>query len=166
MDWCCQSCGETHSDPPLCFACAPPWHGIVPEDESAKRVTLSDDLCIIGEKHFFVRGHIALPIHGYGEPLCFSAWVSLSKESMQHMSARWEDPARASDAPYFGWLCSEIPCYPSTMHLRTSVQSETPGQVPSITLEPTDHPLSRDQANGITVDRWHCIAHQLLHEAR
>ncbi|XAM00705.1 DUF2199 domain-containing protein [Phycisphaeraceae bacterium D3-23] len=163
MNWCCKSCGETHRDPPLCFACAPPWLGMVPEDEFDQRVILTDDVCIVDNQHFFLRGHIALPILEFGDPLCFSAWVSLSQASMERVTARWDDADRASDSPYFGWLCSEVPCYPSTMHLKTSVQSELPGRVSRITLEPTDHPFSRDQADGITIDRWHAIAHQLLH---
>jgi hypothetical protein len=40
---------------------------------------------------------------------------------------RWESPDRSSDPPYFGWLCSPILVYPSTIHLKLSVQSRAPG---------------------------------------
>jgi hypothetical protein len=79
------------------------------------------------------------------------------------MGDRWESPDRAFDPPYFGWLSSPIAVYPSTIHLKLSVQSRPPGLTPLFTVEPTKHPLAIDQHSGISIDRWHQIAHQLLH---
>ena len=75
---------------------------------------------------------------------------------------RWESPDRSSDPPYFGWLCSPILVYPSTIHLKLSVQSRAPGLTPLFTVEPTDHPLAVDQHNGISIERSHEFAHRLL----
>jgi len=79
------------------------------------------------------------------------------------MCERWLSPDRATDPPYFGWLCSPIAVYPSTIHLKLSVQSRAPGIVPAFTVDSDDHPLATDQREGISVERWHQIAHQLLH---
>ena len=79
------------------------------------------------------------------------------------MNQKWESPDRASDPPYFGWLCSPIHVYASTIHLKLSVQSRAQGFVPLFTLEPTDHPFAVDQRNGITITRWDGLAHRLLH---
>jgi endogenous inhibitor of DNA gyrase (YacG/DUF329 family) len=73
------------------------------------------------------------------------------------------------DAPwralvYFGWLCSPIPAYPSTSHLKLSVQSPAPGRTPLFTVEATEHPLAIDQCRGISIERWNDLAHRLLHE--
>jgi hypothetical protein len=80
------------------------------------------------------------------------------------MSARWNNPDRASDNPYFGWLCSPIDVYPSTIHLKLSVQSRAPGVTPLFAVEPTEHPLAHDQHHGITIARWREIVHTLFHE--
>jgi hypothetical protein len=150
----------------LCFGIEAPWRALVPESEFAQRVELTRDQCVVDEEVFFVRGHIEIPIYDYSEPLAFSVWSSLSEESFRHMGARWSSPGRASDPPYFGWLCSPISVYPNTLHLKLSVKSRPPGLTPLFTVELSDHPLALDQHSGITIEQWHEFAHRLLHSAR
>lgn len=91
-------------------------------------------------------------------------WCSLSDDSFRHVNERWNAPHGAGDG-YFGWLCSPIAGYPSTIHLKTHVRSRAVGQVPLIELHECDHPLYVDQRNGITVERVREFAHILLHAA-
>jgi hypothetical protein len=135
----------------------------VPENEFSQRVELTPDQCVVDGRIFFVRGHIAIPIHDYPDQLAFSVWSSLNEHSFRHMCQRWEAVDRAFDPPYFGWLCSPIAAYLSTIHLKLSVQSRSTGLAPLFTVEPTSHLLALDQQNGISIERWHEIAHQLLH---
>jgi len=163
MNWICHTCGVEHTDIPLCFGIEAPWRALVPANEFAQRVDLTTDQCVVDEQHFFIRGHIEIPIHDYPEPLAFSVWSSLSERSFLHLCERWDASDRGSDPPYFGWLSSPVAFYPSTIHLKLSVQSRTPGLTPLFTVEPTEHPLALDQHNGIRIERWHQIAHHLLH---
>jgi hypothetical protein len=165
MKWQCQLCGMEHTDVPLCFGTEAPWRSYVPEEEFEERVELTADQCVIDEKNFFVRGHIDIPIHDYPEPLLFSVWVSLSETSFLHMTDHWDWPDRDLDPPYFGWLLSSLDVYPNTVHLKVSVQSRTPGLVPLMTVEPTNHPLALDQHQGISIMRWHTLVHQVLHDS-
>jgi len=162
MSGVCQTCGLQHEDLPLCFGIAAPWRALVPENEFNERVELTADQCVVDMQTFFVRGHILIPIHEYPEALAFSVWSSLSEKSFCHMTDRWEAEDRGADPPYFGWLCSPISVYPSTLHMKVSVQSRSPGLVPLFTVEESDHPLSIDQRQGISVARWHQMALQLL----
>ncbi|MCU1566637.1 MAG: hypothetical protein JWQ56_1574 [Pseudarthrobacter sp.] len=41
--------------------------------------------------------------------LPFMIWVSLSQDSIHKIADHWDDPARASMPPVFGWLCNELP---------------------------------------------------------
>jgi hypothetical protein len=161
--WKCLICGAEHNDVPLCFGIEAPWRAFVPDSEFGKRVELTPDQCVVDAKSFFVRGHIEIPIHGFSETLAFSVWSSLSKQSFVHMTQRWESPDRASDPPYFGWLSTPIAAYQNTIHLKLSVQSRARGMVPLFTVEPTEHQLSFDQHHGISIERWHELAHRLLH---
>lgn len=163
MSWKCDTCGVEHNDIPLCFGIEAPWKALVPESEFKQRVDLTPDQCVVDEKFFFIRGHIEIPIHDYPESLAFSVWSSLSETSFLHMCERWEASDRASDPPYFGWLCSPVATYPNSIHLKLSVQSRAPGLTPLFITEKTDHPLSIDQHNGITIAKWHELAHRLLH---
>lgn len=163
MTWQCTLCGIDHDELPECFGIEAPWRALVPENEFESRVDLTPDQCVVDETHYFIRGHIEIPIHGHHAPLSFSVWSSLSERSFLHMCDRWDEADRGSDPPYFGWLCSPISVYPSTIHLKLSVQSRPPGRTPLFTVEPTEHPLAMDQQQGISIARWHDIAHQLLH---
>ena len=160
MKWNCSICGKEHGDLPTCFGMEAPWRDLVPEAEFQTRVELNVDQCIVDGKHFFVRGHIEIPIHGHAEPLAFSVWSSLSEKSFAYMCRRYDDADRGSDPPYFGWLANRIAVYPSDRHLALSVQSRPPGLTPLFTMEPTDHPLSLDQRRGISIARWHELARQ------
>jgi len=163
MQWTCSICRAEHEGVPLCIGFEPPWRALVSEKEFGKRVELTEDQCMVDKKTFFVRGHIEISIHDYPESLALSVWSSLSEESFINMSERRESPDRASDPPYFGWLCTSMPACPSTLHLKFSVQSRPPGLTRLFTIELSDHPLAIDQHNGISVERWHQLAHQLLH---
>ena len=163
MRWECSICGAEHEDLPLCYGVEAPWRALVPEAEFNCRVELTKDQCVVDKKDFFIRGHIEIPIQGCSEFVAFSVWSSLSEKSFLHMCDRWEAPDRASDPPYFGWLCTPIPVYPSTLLLKLSVQSRPPGLTPLFTTELTDHPLALDQHNGINMERWNQLAHSLLH---
>lgn len=163
MSWKCPICKIEHDNVPLCFGAEAPWRMLVPEEEFEQRVELSADQCVVDNQHFFIRGHIEIPIHDYPEPLTFSVWSSLSEASFEHMCDRWEDADRSEDVPYFGWLSSTVNGYPDTINLKLSVQSRAPGLVPLFTLEPTEHPLAVNQKNGISIQWWLELAHQILH---
>jgi hypothetical protein len=164
MRWKCQDCGAEHSEAPLCFGIDAPWRALVSDTEFESRVELSSDQCVVDQCYFFIRGHIQIPIHGCSESLEFSVWSSLSERSFVHMCERWDAPDRANDPPYFGWLSSPIAVYSDTIHLKLSVQSRDLGLTPLFTVEPTDHPLAIDQRSGISIGRWHKIAHELMHD--
>jgi hypothetical protein len=78
------------------------------------------------------------------------------------MREHWEAEGREFNEPYFGWLMTNLPCYPETLHLKTSVQSQSVGIVPLITIESIEHPLSLEQKSGITIERVHEIIHQVM----
>jgi hypothetical protein len=124
-------------------------------------VELNNDLCVVDQSVFFMRGHIELPIVGC-DTFVFSVWCSLSEASFSHAMDRWKDPSREGDG-YFGWLCSSIPVYPSTLQLKLNVRSRAVGQVPLFEVQQCDHPLYLDQRDGISLDRARQIAHALLH---
>ena len=135
----------------------------VTDEQFAERVALNSDTCMVDEKLFFIRGHITIPVVDHAEPFIWSVWCSLSTESIRRMIQRWECCDRSDDPPYFGWLMSEVPVYPETRHLKTSIQSRDVGLVPEITVEPSDHPLAVDQQHGITFLKAKEYIHRLLH---
>ena len=157
----CNVCGCDLGNVPMCFGSQSPASFMVKPEDYEKRVLENDDQCIIDDEHFFIRGHIEIPIIETNEVFIWSVWVSLSEKSFEHVCENWESEGREECTPYFGWLSTSLPCYPETLHLKTSIQSQPIGFVPLITVELTENPLSKEQAKGITMDRVHQIIHQI-----
>jgi hypothetical protein len=61
----------------------------------------------------------------------------------------------------FGWLSTDLPCYPDTVNLKTMVHPRPDEIRPIIELEPTDHSLAVESRDGVTIERVREIAIQL-----
>lgn len=158
----CATCGAFHTELPLCYgAPAPSYWDLLSEEERAERGELTADLCVIDQADFFVRGHLELPIQGSTERFIYAVWVSLSAANFARTRALWNDEERVQEPPYFGWFSTSLPGYPETLNVKTLVHTRAVGLVPSIELEPTDHPLAVEQRTGITWERIREIAELL-----
>lgn len=159
----CSRCGQLH-DLPMSIAFEAPvyWYGI-PEAERPRRAVLDGELCVIDNHHYFIKGRLCIPVHESPDQFAWVVWVSLSETSFQHALAAWEQPGRENEPPYFGWLSSEVPGYPSTRNLKTHVHTRPLGERPTIELEPTDHPLAVEQRTGVSLTRVHEMIAAALH---
>jgi len=146
----------------MCFGSPSPALKLVPKEEYKDRVVENADMCIVDGEHFFVRGHIELPVKDSNDVFAWSVWVSLSDNSFDHMCDNWEKTGRENSESYFGWLSTSLPYEQDTLQIKTGVQSQPLGCVPQITVEQTEHPLSIEQHQGITMERVHEIVHEVL----
>lgn len=162
--WTCSCCGRQFSDLPTCwgFGAGPDIYEEMSEAERDERVVLTPDVCVIDDRHRFVRGHIEIPIIGSDDPFVWNVWVSLSEQSFEAVERSWEDQDRVALGPFFGWLCSHLPYPWRPERLKTSVRLRPPGEVPLIEVAPSDHPLAVEQRDGMTIDRVVEIAEMLL----
>src|SRR5689334_20923056 len=97
--WTCSCCGTTFDTLPMDYAARAPDNWLaLPEAERDKRARLSDDLCAIDGKEYYVRGCIEIPVADSAELFVWGAWVSVSKESFFHILEKWDDPV-AEDEP-------------------------------------------------------------------
>src|SRR5688500_5774568 len=137
----CRRYGEYHDELPMSYgADAPePYYDVAPEDR-ARRCDATEDQCVIDEEHFFVRGSTEVPVEDGPGPFVWGVWVSLSRRNFLRASELWRAEGRETEPPYFGWLCTRIPCYPDTLFLKTNVHTRAVGLRPLIKLEPTEHP--------------------------
>jgi hypothetical protein len=135
----------------------------IPEAERETRAVLSSDLGLIDEQHGFIAGNLEIPVIGSGHAFSWDVWVSLSPANFKRAYQLWEQVARESEPPYFGWLSTSLPSYPETLRFKTMVHTREVGRRPRIELQPTDHPLAVEQRHGITWERVQEIAEQVLH---
>lgn len=158
----CLSCNEWHEGMPSLSFPAPALYDELAEDERDARAYLGTDDCVVDETYFFVRGCLEIPVHGEAEPLTFSAWASLSAESYKAFAECFHTAERSHIGPFFGWFSNSLPFYPETLNLKTSVQLRDDGIRPLILLEHTDHPLSIEQQNGISMERAAELLNRLI----
>ena len=100
----CATCGMLHDHLPMEFgADAPSIYNTIPEDERDARCDLNEDLCMIDDEFFFIRGCLELPVIDNDEPFIWGVWASLSKESVKRCYEIWDQEGRESEPPFFGW---------------------------------------------------------------
>lgn len=166
MRFTCSSCGKEHELDEISFGADRPlqWDSLTLNEK--RNSTLGDEQCIINNsqgRSYYVRACLDIPIQNTGKIFSWGVWTSLSDKSFLDISEHWDNPDRIHLRPYFGWLCTRIPHYPDTMFLKTMVHNRPLGQRPTVLLEPTDHPLSLHQRNGIPADELQQIITTLLH---
>lgn len=162
----CAGCGAEHDLADLSLGADAPaqWRRLT--DDERARSELGGETCVIraeGETSRYVRAVLPIPITATSEEFTWGVWVSLSEKSFAELEAHWHDPRRVELGPYFGWLCTQVPGYPDTMFLKTSVGQRPVGSRPLVTLEPTDHPLAAHQREGIPRDELRRIVVDELH---
>ena len=165
MTWACSVCGEVHEGLPrdLAFDAPVYWDGGRGPDDR-----IDSDLCRWtdddGNPAFFIRGLITLRVVDDDEDdFRFGLWSSLSEKSFERVLQLWDDPARVAEPAYFGWLSNSIPGYPETLSLPLDVYTRSLEYRPEFVLHEGEHPLVRDQREGITLARVRELAELTLH---
>jgi hypothetical protein len=153
----CTTCGAIHDGlPDVGFRWPDPYFA-VPESERSHRIKATIDVCAIDDDEFFIRGVLLLPIKESSDHLGLGVWVSQKRENFQTYLDNFDTP---DIGPFFGWLSNEISFYErESFALKTMAHFQGNNQRPLIELQPSDHPLYLDYANGITLDRAWSIVH-------
>jgi hypothetical protein len=156
MPFTCPICGGNHDELPHIGSAAPyHWADELARDPAS---LLTDDLCIIEGRDYFVHGVIEIPVHDYEFEFGWGVWVSHKRENFETYRKHFDIP---DIGPFFGRLCTKIDYFSiSTLQLKTMAHYRGNGLRPQIVLEETDHPLSRHQRDGISLDAaWKIVHH-------
>lgn len=156
----CSCCGEIHEGLPDIAYDAPLY---AQSRKGSEGCRLTSDFCVLDGVDFFVRGLLLLPLQGRPESFGWGVWSSLSEASFQRCQEVWalDDPGDAG--PFFGWFSNRLPFYPDTLSLKVTVTLQKGGKRPLFELEPTEHPLSLDQREGISLERAIAFAEAVVH---
>ena len=96
----CNSCGEYHDELPLSYSIPAPVYWS-PEMANEPNSELGQDICVIRNEHFFLRGNVEIPIVDSENVFAYSIWVSLSQDSFNRVTENWNKQTRNKDEPYF-----------------------------------------------------------------
>jgi hypothetical protein len=152
----CTCCRKTHNGiPALTFNHPFYWDEKKSTINSGENI-LTSDLCVIDKKEFFIRVILEIPINDTDQTFSWGVWVSLSKENFFRYKKVFGTKKELKEKRYFGWFSNQIPGYPDTLKIKTSVHLQGGKLRPKIVLDHSDpHPLCQEQHNGITMERMH-----------
>lgn len=153
MKYTCSNCGEEHEDFPALGFKSPYHYDILTEEDKQTIGELTADTCIIkhGEQiDRFIRGVLVQPIKDACQDLDYGLWVSLSEKSYQDYIDNFDSAEH--ETIYFGWLCSTIPEYESTLSIKTTVHTRGK-QRPLIVIQEDN-----DQSNPFIIDYFEGIS--------
>lgn len=163
MGYYCDECGKYHRDIPMNYgAKAPSAYAALTEDEQ-KDCELTQDICVINQSRFFIKGQIKIPVEGNEDPFSWNVWVEISRTDFENEQERWTEENRFLKPPYSGILDTLLNVYPNTIGLKVKVQTQTLGLIPDISILESNHPLFLEQENGINMDRVISFAKTILY---
>ena len=150
----CSICGLEHDQWPSIAWDAPVQYYELSEQDKEELAQLSSDFCVInntdGSMDRFIRCVLDQEVVSACEPLNYGVWVSLSQKSFEDYSAHYHDDDY--EETYFGWLCTNIPEYESTVGIPTTVQTRAGGIRPIVVPHKDHpHPFVDDFYNGISL---------------
>lgn len=156
--WRCASCGLDHVGMFDLAAFAPdPWEG--PRDyepNSALRLDgdfLSEDFCVVGGEHFFVRCVFEIPVHGLEGRFAFGIWSSLSRRNFDIYVEGFDDGDFADRGPWSSWFSNELKVFAGTRNQLCWMNPREDRNRPNLRLDNPDHPLAVAQREGLAAEQ-------------
>lgn len=164
MGFACTVCSEQHDTLPLSYSVKTPRAvAAIPLGELEQRVVFSLDQCVIDGRDFYLRGRIPVPIEGQEEPFIWGVWAEVSPKNFIRTNELWTTEGRENEAPFSGWLDTELFLYGDTINLEVLVHTMPVGRRPHFEIADENHPLALEQKHGITLERVQQIAETILH---
>jgi len=152
----CGVCGKHHPHLPrdIAFRRPDPYFD-VPEPERERRVQISDDLCIVDDTAYFIRGVLYLPVTDDHGQFGWGAWAQVSDVDFERYLKAWDTNSDDSVPPFPGRLASALDPYPGSSRLAVTISLRSGNQRPVFTVVSEDHPLGIDQRHGISEEKAH-----------
>lgn len=167
----CSCCGEALTGLPLDISIGYPDRIMIMSDADKVKYVSSPSRSMLNwrNKEFFIRGLIEIPILETENYFCYGAWTQVSKKDYKKFLKAWVKSKREDDTVkehiYGHFACMMIPIlYPDAYGLQVAICDRS-DRAAGFVLEPTEHPLSLEQHNGITMERVHEIVRALGYEA-
>ena len=152
MSFKCGICGEVHDAWPALAFDSPLNYSQLNEEKKKSIAELTSDFCIIKHENQtdrFIRCTLTQKVNEHDDGLDYGIWVSLSQKSFDDYRKNFENENH--ETGYFGYLCNDIPGYPSTLNIYMNVYTQKSGRRPTaVPQEKFVHPFVTDFYNGIT----------------
>lgn len=155
MRYRCPSCAEIHAGFPALAYQLPDAIFALDDKERAQRAVISSDLCILDDKHYFVRCVLGLDVVGYEETLEFGPWVEICQKAFSRYTVWFNLAIKPGWTWVDGRIANALPaCTQTTLGLACRVVlPDTDDERPGVKVMDPTHPLFHEQAAGIDLKR-------------
>jgi hypothetical protein len=160
----CGQCDNWHEGAPSAALQLPDPRLPLSPAERQSRMDYHEDMIVLDGQYFFIRACLKIPIENTEERFLWGLWVSVSKENFGRYLDRLDEANPTGR--YFSWLGNHLPGYPSVHSLKSMTQQQPDGNRPLVELEKSDHPLSVDFHQGISLTRANELFEVILHPPR
>jgi hypothetical protein len=159
MAYVCECCGKSHDGLPLDLVFGKPGAYLALTPRQKANCVLTEDICTVGKKRFFIRGCLPVPLLEIGTMFVWGLWAEVSRNVFE----RYQEASRngaTEELPSFGALSVERePLLRGMNQLPVMIRFGASKNRPTFVVEPSNHWLCRDQQNGITPHRLHQMLH-------
>ena len=150
----CASCGKPHSPSELELGFKRPDAVVsLPDEQRGTDTQETDDLCAIRPDRYFVRGVLPLRVVDWDDNYCIGAWVEVERAVFDRVRELWDAPDQDQEPAFSATLANAIPPYAATLGLPVALHLTGPTSRPSILVPESEHPLYREQFQGISAHR-------------
>ena len=154
-DWRCATCKQLHKGMFDLAAATPDfWEGSEEyQPNGALRLGgdfLSEDFCVAGGEHFFVRCVFEIPVRGLRHRFGFGVWSTLSRKNFELYVDHFDDGAYSLKEAWSGWFGNHLKGVPAdTLNQACWVTPRRDRQRPVVEFMDDTHPLARAQIEGV-----------------
>lgn len=121
------------------------------EQERVARCVIREKLsCVLDDARYFIAGTLPILVQGRTELFKIGTWAEVDAASFNGLLHQARQP---TDAGYSGTIANELSPEPGSNGLKVSIRVSSVNELPEFYLDPTEHPLAQDQADGITPQR-------------
>jgi len=121
------------------------------EEEKLAKAKVSSDLCSLDER-YFLRGVAYIPVNGLTQAFGWGIWAEVSPEQFFEYAKSYEED-NSDKRPFPGKAANHISPYENTVGLDLQVQLGSTTQRPTFIFTDNKHPLTCEQANGISLEK-------------
>ena len=134
----------------------------IPPNERAKRVQITEDVCVIDNNEFYIRGVLPLPIIDSNDDFRWGVWARIEKQDFMIYLKYWDGNIPEKLPALSGHLSGEIKDYPESDMLPVEIYLQSKNQRPIFKVLSAKTPLGIDQEKGITLEKVHSFVEPLL----
>jgi hypothetical protein len=158
----CGICGKTHGGLPMDMAYKNPADYFkIPPNERGERIKNNDDVCVIDDSEFYIRGVLPIPVIDFDNDFQWGTWARVEESDFKTYLKYWDGNIPENLPALIGYLSGGLKDYPESDMISVEIYLQSGNQRPIFKVLSSENPLGIDQQKGITMEKVHSFVEPL-----